>query len=299
MRFLLLIGTLFSSIVFAADYKSAQRLAAGDVISADVFNDILDRIDLTLKPIEISELVGQWDAEQVFCVTPLSSGYVLYPGSAPPPVVDFCRYGDEVIGSARVGDFFLKRSDTVTISDNEDGTFSWKTNIGGVYVVGNSPESLGCYISPAKVIACVPETPVYPFDQAKYMHIERTSPTQLALRTGIDRSAGAGFPGDNVVNFITLNKRGVPPEPPSTLKATIEASSVSLSWTAGDETETSYSIQSKDAADGTFTELNTSNSESFTDTLAAGITRWYRVFAVNANGTSLGSNVVKVTNPQG
>jgi hypothetical protein len=187
----------------------------------------------------------------------------------------------------------------VTISDNEDGTFSWKTDIGGVYVDGNSPEALGCYISPAKVVACVPETPVFPFDQAKYMHIERTSPTQLALRTASERTTGAGFPNNNVVNFITLNKRGVPPEPPSTLKATIEAGSVSLSWTAGDETETSYSIQSKDAADGTFTELNNSNSESFTDTLAAGITRWYRVFAVNANGTSLGSNVVKVTNPQG
>jgi len=303
MRFLLLLCTLFSSVVFAADYKSAQRLAAGDVISADVFNDILDRIELTLKPIEISDLVGQWDSEQMFCVTPNAfTGFIGNSGgsiSSELPVVDFCRYGDEVIGSARVGDFFLKRSDTVTISDNEDGTFSWKTDTGGVYVVGNSPEALGCYISPAKVIACIPETPVYPFDQAKYLHIERTSPTQLALRTGIDRSAGAGFPGDNVVNFITLNKRGVPPEPPSTLKATIEAGSVSLSWTAGDETETSYSIQSKDAADGTFTELNTSNSESFTDTLAAGITRWYRVFAVNANGTSLGSNVVKVTNPQG
>lgn len=291
MRFLLLLCTLFSSVAFAADYKSAQRLAAGDVISADVFNDILDRIELTLKPIEISDLVGQWDSEQVFCVTLGAIGGM--PETL--PVIDFCRYGDEVIGSARVGDFFLKRSDTVTISDNEDGTFSWKTDIGGVYVVGNSPEALGCYISPAKVIACVPETPVFPFDQAKYMHIERTSPTQLALRTGTE----PGFASNNVVNFITLNKRGVPPEPPSTLKATIEAGFVSLSWTAGDEAETSYSIQSKDAADGTFTELNTSNSESFTDTLAAGITRWYRVFAVNANGTSLGSNVVKVTNPQG
>ena len=45
MRFLLLLCTLFSSVAFAADYKSAQRLAAGDVISADVFNDILDRIE--------------------------------------------------------------------------------------------------------------------------------------------------------------------------------------------------------------------------------------------------------------
>jgi hypothetical protein len=30
--------------------------------------------------------------------------------------------------------------------------------------------------------------------------------------------------------------------------------------------------------------------------LADDATRWYRVFAVNADGTSLGSNVIKITN---
>ena len=59
MRMILVICFMLSGATFAADYKSAQRLAAGDVISADVFNDILDRIELTLKPIEVSELVGE------------------------------------------------------------------------------------------------------------------------------------------------------------------------------------------------------------------------------------------------
>ena len=49
MRYLSLLIILFSINSFAEDYKSANRLQEGDVISADVFNDILDRIELTLK----------------------------------------------------------------------------------------------------------------------------------------------------------------------------------------------------------------------------------------------------------
>ena len=47
---------------------------------------------------------------------------------------------------------------------------------------------------------------------------------------------------------------------------------------------------------GAFSDLQTgiTNIGSFSDSLTSG-TRWYRVFAVNSNGTSIGSNVVSVT----
>ena len=35
-----------SNLVRADDYKSAQRFSDGDVVSAQVLNDILDRIEL-------------------------------------------------------------------------------------------------------------------------------------------------------------------------------------------------------------------------------------------------------------
>ena len=38
--------------------KAQIRLQDGDVISADVFNDILDRIELTLKSASASDLIG-------------------------------------------------------------------------------------------------------------------------------------------------------------------------------------------------------------------------------------------------
>ena len=67
MRLLTIFCLLFSFGLMAKDYKSLQRLNEGDVISAEVFNDIMDRIELTLKPISISELVGEWSAKQYIC----------------------------------------------------------------------------------------------------------------------------------------------------------------------------------------------------------------------------------------
>ena len=68
MKYLSFLIILFSINSFSADYKSAVRLKEGDVISAEVFNDILDRIELTLKPITISDLVGTWSVRQYFCL---------------------------------------------------------------------------------------------------------------------------------------------------------------------------------------------------------------------------------------
>ena len=50
-----------------APYESAQRFSEGDTISAEVLNDILDRIELTLKPIDVSELPGTWEVNQYWC----------------------------------------------------------------------------------------------------------------------------------------------------------------------------------------------------------------------------------------
>ena len=73
------------------------------------------------------------------------------------------------------------------------------------------------------------------------------------------------------------------------------AASVTLSWTEGDATETSYDIQRKTSAEGEYASVGTPIIESFVDsTVTTGSTYWYRVFAINDNGTSLGSNVVNI-----
>ena len=280
MRFLVLLVTVFSSAAYAADYKSAQRLAAGDVISAEVFNDILDRIELTLKEVTPAEMVGSWDVTWKTCV---NGG----PGN--------CSGLNVGTGwGAAIDSLYRERSDVWTIENDGDGSFSvsmqkcFSGATGGAYyndpcdarlAVDSGILLLGT-ISGAGVTASTEHTDMY--------NIKRISDSKFSIW----RLNG----GSNSFVSFTLDKKALPPEAPSALAGTIEEGTVSLTWTANDDNVTSYSVHSKDAADGTFTELNTSTSASFTDTLADDATRWYRVFAVNADGTSLGSNVIKITN---
>ena len=65
------VGSLFvfaATYVLADDYKTAQRFSDGDVVSASVLNDILDRIELTLKGISEAELVGSWTTTWRTCI---------------------------------------------------------------------------------------------------------------------------------------------------------------------------------------------------------------------------------------
>ena len=95
----------------------------------------------------------------------------------------------------------------------------------------------------------------------------------------------------------TCQKKSLAPLAPTDLTATLSGSSVSLSWTAGDSSTVSYTVKAKTSNTGTYSSLITENNgTTYTDTLSNG-TKWYRIYGVNASGTSTGSNVVSVTAP--
>ena len=67
--------------------------------------------------------------------------------------------------------------------------------------------------------------------------------------------------------------------------------------TSGDSSTVSYTVKAKTSNAGTYSDVITENNgTTFTDTLSTG-TKWYRIYGVNASGTSTGSNVVSVTAP--
>lgn len=282
MRLILVICLLLSSVTFGADYKSAQRLAAGDVISADVFNDILDRIELTLKGITPNEMVGSWSVQWKTCV---NGG----PGN--------CLDLDVGTGwSDSVDNLYKSRTDTWVVESDGDGTYSVSMQkcfagaVNGKYyndacsarlAVDSGILLLGT-LTGAGVILDSQHTSMY--------NIKRISDSRF--------SVWRLNSGSNSFVSFTLDRIAQPPEAPSSLSAVFDSGSVSLSWTENDENVTSYSIRSKDDALDDFTELNTSSTASFTDILETGKSRWYRVFAINEHGTSIGSNVVKVDNPE-
>ena len=289
MRYLSLLIILFSINSFSEDYKSAVRLKEGDVISADVFNDIMDRIELTLKPITISELVGTWSAKQYIC----RSGFY---GSA-----NYCDT-DSSFDTTLENDIFTVRSDTVTITNNGNNTFNWTSpNKQFFYIqgVGASLQALEtgnknhtCSLSSNGLIGCVLDASLTNSGEriTFYSNIKRTSPSQLVLFYG--PNSGEGY-----FSHIILDKQTIPPKPPTALTASLSSGTVSLSWTASEGGATSYTIKAKTSATGTYSDVTTGNtSTTYSDSLSTG-TKWYRIFAVNSDGASIGSNVVSVTAP--
>lgn len=305
MRLLTIFWLLFSLGLMSKDYKSLQRLNEGDVISAEVFNDIMDRIELTLKPIAMSELIGTWSVKQYICNdgTFGTSGYCDVDGK---------------IGSTAEDLIFKTRIDTVTITDNGDNTFNWKSPNYQLFYNANFLDAMKfttgnlnhtCSITNAQIVGCLLD------DQnilagrrvVTFMNVKRTSPTQVVFYWG---PKNGGFQ----LNHLILDKINNPPEPPTKLTLSNSDGIITLNWdipetytlffpgnqgtTPASQEEgstSSYTIQSKDSADGTFTELATTATNSHTDTITSGTTRWYRVYAINEYGSSKGSNVVSIS----
>ena len=117
--------------------------------------------------------------------------------------------------------------------------------------------------------------------------MQRISDTRIVLSMMASGSAS--------YNIIRLDKKALPPAAPTSLAATVTSGSVDLTWTAGDATEDSYDVQRKSSATGNYLSIGLPTSESFEDTtVITANTYWYRVFAKNTNGTSIGSNVISV-----
>jgi hypothetical protein len=298
--------SLLSFSVSAEEYKSAQRFKDGDVISASVLNDILDRIELSLKPITREEMIGTWTITQYWCGN-----------SSPNPNVDPTAIGTYGCNNNGVNGNMLSgltkegsglaatRSDTLTITEIDGDSYRFKVQssnynmfyndgIGSNQYLSDSASHECAFIGGSAMFGCELDSKINngsspPRALAAYFNVERRSHTRVKLYWGADRSGG-------LFNILILDKKSVPPVAPTALVAELSTYSISLSWTKGDDTATSYDVQRKTTFDGTFASLGTTTTTSDSDTdVTANADYWYRVFAKNDNGTSIGSNVVKLT----
>ena len=267
MKYLSLLIILFSINSFSEDYKSAARLKEGDVISADVFNDILDRIELSLITPTSTDLLGTWDLVQTTTANGcLGDGNLCVPSG----------YGSVV------DSIYKQRADTVTFTDDGDGTFSFQTTNYCAFIIGAGDSS--CNLNFAVVDG---RLLIRSGGANMAWVVGKISPTRILL----SKYAGASQ------SFVTirLDKKALAPNPPTALTATLSSGTVSLSWTASEGGATSYTVKAKTSATGSYNDLSTGNTTTtYSDSLSSG-TKWYRVFAVDSNGTSIGSNVVSVT----
>jgi hypothetical protein len=267
--FISLVVLFSAQTLWSDDYKSAQKFNDGDVVSAQVLNDIIDRMELALKTTVSSDLVGTWDLVQTTCAGDGGLGN--------------CTSISGTTGFGSNQDsLFKQRSDTVTFSDDGDGTFSLSQTNYCAFVrsgTGNSP----CDIK----YAVVDNRFIFNSFGFTAYNLQKISASRYTLT--INASGSASF------NIIRLDKKNLIPEAPTNLTLSIASDAITQSWTAVSGA-TSYEIYRKTSDTGTFSSVGTSTNTSFTDTnVSSGSNYWYRIFAINSNGTSTGSNVVKVT----
>jgi len=273
------VGSLFILAVFLAmlpdsfaeDYETPHRFEAGDVISADMMNEIFTHFRNTTRSIQSSDLIGTWSYEQ----TTVSGGY---PGGT---------VGESMSGVMSDQDNLIQtRWDTVAFSD-DDGTYSWGTQKYHPFQRGsarNSPAS-GSYIVKDAIIVFQAQGD----SNRNPFNIERVSATRYKIF--FMNIAGGAF------NSIVLDKQNLPPAIPTDLSATTSGLTVTLTWTDNSNDETGFEIMRRDSLEGEYNELTTTAADttSYDDTVSEAGDYWYRVKATNNNGDSLGSNVVKVT----
>ena len=269
MKNILLSLLIITSIVsFADDYETAQRFEAGDTISADVLNDILDRIELALITPKSSDFVGDWDILQ----TTTASGCLGNGGS--------CNLSGR---QTAIDNIYSQRVDTVAFADDGDGTFSLTTSDYCSFLQGEQNSS--CNLS----FAVIDGRFLINSGGARYAYnVEKISSSRFILSVWAT--------GSQSFNVIQLDKKTLPPKAPKQLAIILESGKATLSWTAGDDTETAYDVQRKNSSDGSFTSIGTPAAESYEDsTIVKRNSYWYRVFATNTNGTSVGSNVIQIS----
>jgi len=271
MKNILLTFLVITSVMsLADDYESAQRFEEGDTISADVLNDIIDRMELALKTTTSADLVGTWNLVQTTCAGDGGLGN--------------CTSIDGTTGfDSNVDGLYKQRTDTVTFSDDGDGTYSLSQSNYCAFVrsgTGNSACSTAYAVVDGRFI----------FNSSGFTayNLQRISNTRYLMT--VNTTSSASF------NIIRIDKQNQPPKASKELAITVESGKATLSWTAGDNTETGYDVQRKNSSDGNFASIGTPSTESYEDsTIAKGNSYWYRVFATNANGTSVGSNVIQIS----
>jgi hypothetical protein len=269
--------TVSSFNLQARDYSTTHTFNSGDVISADMMNEIFSKIEDVSKVVTSSDFLGTWDLVQTTCK---NGG----PGNCSSLVMNGMT--DDSNGITR------SRSDEVVFGDDGDGTYSYtQTNYASLVTsgAGNSSGSGGFAIVNGMAL----------FDNSTLgmgmLNIRQISPTRMVLH--IFNSGSASY------NIVRLDKKQIPPSNPTDFSITTSELTNILTWTDNSDDEASFKVYNKTSPTGLWSLIDTgagltvlSNVTSFAVKVSAAGDYWYRVKASNAYGNSVGTKVVKVTN---
>ena len=274
----------FPMNLLGGDFETPHEFKSGDIISAEMMNELFDYIKNSNKMISASELIGTWS-----CLLYTRAGE--------------CRTaGGWTDGTDSL---YIYNSGTLVMIDDGDGTYSYTTSKPNMFRCGDSNYTgLGNWVVKNNILFI----DVYKWGikgdpsleaQLKYANLKKVSNSKLLMQMGTASTAV----------FAECDKQNLPPNPPSSLTYALPAdntsSSITLTWTdtTSNQTEavTGYKVIRKTVVTDNFTTVSTitdNTTRTYADTnVSDNGTYWYRVLAYNTNGDGTPSKVVKASFP--
>ena len=258
---------------FAADFDTPHRFSAGDTISADMMNEIFDYIKNANKTISASELIGTWS-----CLLSTTKSE--------------CRTaGWDNATDGRILPY-VYNTDTLVMIDNDNGTYSYTTPVPNIFNCadyGSDSAGFGDWIVKNNVLYVVYSSGgvagvATEDNNVKIVRLKKVSNTKLLMEY------------DSNPVFAECDKQNLPPIAPTLDNVTASGKTVSLAWADNSTDETGFKVLRRDSCDGSFSTVGTADADatSASDTVTAAGSYWYRVSAINSNGDSVASKIIRV-----
>ena len=266
--------------LLGVDSETPHEFKSGDIISAEMMNEIFEYINNANKMISASELIGTWSCS----LNARSSS---------------CAVDDTITWDWTVGTDSLYRynSGTLVMIDDGDSTYSYTTSKPNMFSCRDSGYTgFGNWIVKNNILFIDFSTggtkgdPTRP-DATMMVYLKKVSNSKLLMEM-LQRST------DKV--FAECDRQNLAPNPPSNLTYALPAdntsSSITLTWTDSNTEVTGYKVIRKTVVTDNYTTVSTitdNTTRTFADTNVSTGSYWYRVRAYNSNGDGTPSKVVK------
>ncbi len=256
------------SILHAEDYKTLHNFSPGDVLSADMFNELFTYIKESREAIDYDYLIGSWA-----CTSMHTTGF----GTT--TVSGWSRDSENL---------YDKLSSTITFSDDGDNTYSLTTSSPNPFMwntAGSHSAAFSTYLNTFWLQTLQASGALI----STLFNLSKFSKNKFSFNL-------ASADNNKVMLNIVCDRNNLPPTTPATFTASASGMTVSLAWTDNSTDETGFKVLRKDSLEGSFSTVTTTSADatSYSDTVTDAKSYWYRVSATNSNGDSVASKMVKV-----
>ncbi|MEA3467062.1 MAG: fibronectin type III domain-containing protein [Thermodesulfobacteriota bacterium] len=277
---------LTAGMALAKDFKSPHKLEAGQTLSADVLNEIIESLSYSEKIPTRDDFLGTWSCEKAVHVS--------------------ITLGNRYTPISEQGLFQNIKGTLVFTTDGNGGYYLTETDPEILFILEqDTPEAVKIENLPYATVNNVLSFSLLKLDMdSNYQETIGMANIEFKGDNQFTLYQGKGYYSEDYIFSTVCNKTNIPPEIPEEATTTVSDNSITLLFNDRSEDEIGFVVLRRDKLDSQWNEIASidpvaglGNTLSYTDTNLASGTYWYRVQAVNIYGKSLGSNVSKADIP--